>query len=147
MVLTISKQIDISLPIGKVFDFISYYPNDIKWRDGVLEMKQLPQGKTEMGSETFETIKFMGRKLVVKAKVVEFDMNKRLSFKSVSAPIETWGFREVRDLGNGKTEMKYELSANLTGLYKLFSSSIEKMFSKRIENDLLKLKSILQNDY
>ena len=142
--LTISKQIIISQSIEKIFSYISNYTNDVYWRDGVIEMKQIPDGKISVGTETFETIKFMGKKLLVKAKVTEYEINKRSAFKSVDAPIKTWGYREVKDAGIGTVEVVYSLSANLTGIYSLFNNSIKKMYTKRIDTDLKKLKSILE---
>jgi hypothetical protein len=55
------------------------------------------------------------------------------------------GFRKVEDEKNNTAKFTYSLSAELTGLYKLFTSSIIKMYDKRIEGDLIKLKTILEN--
>lgn len=141
----IEKNIVISASKEKVFSFISDYTNDIQWREGVLEMKQEPTHKTDVGTVTFETIRFMGRKLIVKAKVIEYILNEKVSFKTVDAPMNIEGFRKVEDDKNSKTKFTYSLSAELTGLYKLFTSSIIKMYDKRIEGDLIRLKTILEN--
>lgn len=143
--ITIEKNIIISASKEKVFSFISDYTNDTQWRDGVLEMKQEPTQKTDVGTITFETIKFMGRKLIVKAKVVEYIPNEKVSFKTLTAPMNIEGFRKVEDDKNNTTKFTYSLSAELTGLYKLFTSSIIKMYDKRIEGDLINLKTILEN--
>ena len=143
---TITKSIIIQLSKEKVFTFISDYSNDVKWRDGVLEMKQVPADRTNIGTETFETIKFMGRKITVKAMVIEYIPNEKVSFRTVSAPMATEGYRKVEDYENMAVKFTYSLSAELTGIYKLFSSSIIKMYSKRIEGDLITLKNILENN-
>jgi hypothetical protein len=143
--ITIEKNIIISVSKEKVFSFISDYTNDTQWRDGVLEMKQEPTHKTDVGTITFETIKFMGRKLIVKAKVAEYIPNEKVSFKTLTAPMNIEGFRKVGADKNNTTKFTYSLSAELTGLYKLFTSSIIKMYDKRIEGDLNKLKTILEN--
>jgi hypothetical protein len=143
--ITIEKSIIISVSKEKVFSFISDFANDTKWRDGVLEMKQEPTHKTDVGTMTFETIKFMGRKLIVTAKVIEYIPNEKVSFKTVTAPMNVEGFRKVEDEKNNTAKFTYSLSAEFTGLYKLFTSSIIKMYDKRIEGDLIKLKTILEN--
>ncbi len=143
--ITLTKNVFINLPKEKVFSFVSDYRNDPKWRSGVLKMTQEPDEETKFGTKTFETIKFIGRKLIVKAEVSEFQLNKKVKFKTLSAPMKLEGFREVSDFEKEKTDFTYSLSAELTGIYKMFKSSIEKMYGKRIESDLLKLKKILED--
>lgn len=141
----ITESITIDASREKIFSFVSDYRNDVKWRQGVLGMRQVPDGKTAAGTETFETIKFMGRKMEVKAEVTELIPDSKVSFRTVAAPMNISGFRKVESMQKDKTSFTYSLNAELTGFYKFFSSSIEKSYRKRIKGDLFQLKALMEN--
>lgn len=141
----LSESILIDCCLEDVFRFISNYKNDTKWRGGVIEMLQFPEYNTFVGTKTIETIKLFGQKQFVYAEVCEFENNKKVSFGTTESLIKVKGSRELcRE--NSYTKFTYSLSAELTGVYKLFAGLIKKHYRKRVLNDLLKIKNLLEEN-
>jgi len=141
--ITITETILVDCSLEDVFKFISNYKNDTKWRGGVIEMHQFPDYNTFVGTTTIETIKLFGQKYFISAEVYEYENNKKISFRTTDGLFKVTGCREV-NRENGKTKFTYSLSAELTGVYKLFSNPIKNSYKKRIMRDLNKLKQILE---
>lgn len=140
---TITQSILIDCSLEDVFKFISNYKNDTRWRGGVIEMLQFPDYNTFVGTTTIETIKLFGQKHFISAEVYEYENNRKVSFRTTDGLFKVKGYREVKR-ENNKTNFTYSLSAELTGVYKLFSNPIKNSYEKRIIGDLNKLKQILE---
>ncbi|NJO92995.1 MAG: hypothetical protein HC831_31565 [Chloroflexia bacterium] len=141
----LSESILIDCCLEDVFRFISNYKNDTKWRGSVIEMLQFPEYNTFAGTKTIETIKLFGQKQFVYAEVCEFENNKKVSFMTTESLIKVKGSREV-SRENSYTKFTYSLSAELTGVYKLFAGLIKNHYRKRVLNDLIKIKSLLEEN-
>ncbi|MBU2494153.1 MAG: SRPBCC family protein [Bacteroidetes bacterium] len=140
---TIIKSILIDCPLEEVFMFVSKYKNDTIWRKDVIEMLQFPDYSTFVGTTTIETIKIFGIKHFVSAEVYEYERNKKVSFRTTDAPFTVNGYRDVRR-EKDKTKFTYALNAELKGIYKMFAGFIVYHLRKRISNDLVRLKQILE---
>ena len=143
--LTVAKSILIDCSLEEVFEFISNFKNDTQWRKGVIEMLQFPDYGVFVGATTIETIKLFGQRHFISAEIIEFEKNNKVSFKTTDGIFEVAGYRKV-ERENNKTKFTYSLSANLKGIYKMFSKIIKINYEKRIEKDLRKLKSILERN-
>ncbi|QQS35621.1 MAG: SRPBCC family protein [Ignavibacteriales bacterium] len=143
---TIKDEIMINAPANFVFGFISDYSNDVKWREGVIDMKCSTRDNIFIGTRTRETMKMLGRNFITVARVTEYSPYNRIAFRSVVSEVPVNGYRELKDV-NGSTNFTYSLSLELRGVYKLFSPFIVSMYSKRVKRDLEKLKMILDEEY
>jgi len=141
----LSQSILIECCLEDVFKFVSNYKNDVKWRGGVIEMLQFPDYNTSVGTTTIETIKLFGQKQFISAEIYEYENNKKVSFRTTESLFKVKGSREV-SRENGYTKFTYSLSAELTGVYKLFAGLIKNNYSKRVLNDLKKVKSLLEEN-
>lgn len=141
----LSESILIDCCLEDVFKFVSNYTNDVKWRGGVIEMLQFPDYNTSIGTKTIETIKLFGQKQFISAEIYEYENNKKVSFRTTEGLFKVKGSREVSK-ENNYTKFTYSLSAELTGVYKLFAGLIKNNYSKRVLNDLKKLKNLLEEN-
>ena len=143
--ITIINSVLIDCPLEEVFIYVSKYKNDAKWRKGVIEMLQFPDYNTFAGATTIETIKFFGQKYLISAEIYEYEKNRKVSFRTTDSLFNVSGSREVcRE--NNKTRFSYSLQIELEGFYKLFSKLIKQSFEKRVKQDLIKLKHILDEN-
>ncbi|MEO8399469.1 MAG: SRPBCC family protein [Ignavibacteriaceae bacterium] len=140
--IALQKSILIDRAKEDVFSFVSNYKNDPKWRTGVIEMNQEPL-KTKIGTITNETVRFLGFKIIFPAEITEYYNNFKVSFRTTAGPFESFGFREVMP-EEGWTNFTYSLSSNLKGIYKIFSLFLQRIYNRRMEKDLKKLKAILE---
>ncbi|MBZ0281542.1 MAG: SRPBCC family protein [Anaerolineae bacterium] len=139
----VQGSIMIGLPAEAVFAYISNYENDPQWRAGVTRMDQSPKGAAQLGTVTREVLKAMGRANETLAKVVEYEPNRKIAFKSFRAEVPVDGWRAVESVEGG-THFTYYLHMDLSGMYGLMSPIILWMFQTRLEGDLKTLKSVLE---
>jgi hypothetical protein len=143
---TMTDEIMINASRDFVFNFVSDYANDVKWREGVIDMKCSTKANIFVGTRTKETMKFLGKSYNTIARVTEFTPFHIIAFRSVSGKLPVHGFRKVEDIA-GYTRFIYSLTIEFKGLSKISSPVIVWFYKKRIKRDLLKLKSILESDY
>lgn len=141
---TIIEEIMIYREPQTVFQFVCDYTNDVKWRSGVIAMKQSTCGFTEKGTVTRETIKMLGRKFTNLAKITGCEENKRISFKVIKGIEGVSGYRSVYEIANNCTGFIYSISISPKGIFKFIMPLIQKSFRKRISKDLRKLKELLE---
>lgn len=139
----VQGSIIINLPVEHVFAYISRYENDPQWRVGVVRMDQSPKGAAQLGTVTREVLKAMGRTNETLAKVVEYEPNSKIAFKSFRAEVPVDGWRAVEAVEGG-TRFTYALHMDLNGMYGLVSPIILWMFQTRLDNDLKSLKTVLE---
>jgi hypothetical protein len=144
---TIIEEIMIFQKPDVVFRFISDYSNDIKWRNGVVEMKQSTNGFTEKGTVTREKIKLLGQKWSNVAKIIEYQENKKVSFRVIKGIEGVSGFRSVYEISKNCTGFIYALKINPQGIFKFITPFIQNTFRKRVRKDLQKLKHILEQKH
>jgi len=141
---TIVEEIMIYRDPQTVFQYVCDYTNDVKWRSGVIEMKQSTSGFTEAGTVTRETIKLFGLKWINIAKITGCEENKRINFKIVKGIEGVSGYRSVYEIANNCTGLIYSISIIPKGIFKVITPLIQKSFRKRIRKDLRSLKQLLE---
>lgn len=141
--ITITEQIAIDCSRPELFNFISNYENDTKWRSGVIEMRQSTKGFTKKGTVTRESIKIFGFNSKNLAQVTEFEDNTKLSFKVLKGFTGIFGHRLIREQ-NGSLVFEYSLSFDLQGAMLFLMKLSKASYRSRIRKDLKKLKKIIE---
>ena len=139
---TISDSIVINRPPGEVFAFAGNYENDPQWRAGVSEMRHDPPGQAQVGTKTYEVMRFMGRNAITFAEVVEYEIGSKAAFRTTSGAFSASGYRLVEAEGMG-TRFTYHAEAKLSGLLALLAPLLVGSFRRRLRADLERLKGIL----
>ena len=141
--ITVQKSILINRPREEVFDFISNFENDSKWRIDKIEMKK-DESKTSLKEIRNYSVRFMNWTVSVPTKITEFNRNKRVAFQSTNNQLILNGFRHVVSLKNN-TKLTYSLSAEFKGMFKFLSAFIKRIYAARVTRELEKLKNVLEN--
>jgi hypothetical protein len=143
---TMIDDIVIESPKDFVFKFIADYTNDIKWREGVIEMECSTKENISVGTNTRETMKLWGKTYTTIARVTEYAPYNKIAFRSITGKIPIHGYRLVESAG-GYSRFIYSLTIEFKGLSLLLAPLMIRMYKKKIRRDLLKLKSILEPEY
>lgn len=141
--ISIVRSVHIAWAPAEVYTFVCNYRNDPLWRQGVSAMRQQPEGPATVGTRTEEHLRALGRRMVVHAQVTHCEPGARLEFRSTVAPLQASGFRAV-SAERGGTCFTYGLQVELTGLYRLFAGPLARSYGRRIEQDLTRLKALLE---
>jgi len=114
------RSIVIDRPIDEVFAFFTNAANDKKWRPAVKEIE--PQGPPAVGSTIHQIIAGPGgRRIPADIEVTGYEPTSLYAFKVTAGPVRPIG--EYRfGLAHSGTEVTFSLSAQVTGLKKLFMS-------------------------
>ena len=142
---SVTENILIDRPTEEVFAFIGNYENDPKWRAGVFEMRHDPPGEAQVGTKTREVMRFMGRRTVNCAEVVEYEVGHKTAFSTIAGPISASGYRLTEREGK-PTRFTYHAHSELSGLYQLLSPLIVWAFRRRVQTDLARLKTLLETN-
>lgn len=134
----------INRPVEEVFDYIIDPTKESEWQEGVIEAGY-SQGSSEpgVGAEMFEKRKFMGRDMVSKVKVTEFEANKKFVGKVVEGPVPfeiTQTFQPV----DGGTKVTIVLEGEPGGFFKLAKGPVQKQVQSQIVADFERAKKILE---
>jgi uncharacterized membrane protein len=141
--ITVQKSILINRPREEVFNFISNFENDSKWRIDKIEMKK-DESKTSLKEIRNYSVRFMNWTVSVPTKITEYNRNKRVAFQSTNNQLILNGFRHVVSLKNN-TKLTYSLSAEFKGMFKFLSAFIKRIYAARVTRELEKLKNVLEN--
>ena len=149
--ISITESIGIDKPHTTVFAYACDYRNDPVWRSGVMDMRLEPVGPSRLGSKTHETLRFLFRSMVTEGEVTEFGADRRIAFRSTSGPMTVSGYREVvaRDDGGSfddGTTFTFHLEGTPTGPDALFAPIVERLFRRRVREDLRRLKLVLERE-
>ena len=113
---TIQTQIEINVPVERVFEFYTN-PDNIKesWpSDIVKESENVSGQKSEEGSEMKVTGQYMGKKDEMTLQVVEKEQNKRLVTKQTEGPFQRWdSIQEFQSSGNNSTKVNHTINYEL----------------------------------
>ena len=141
--MTASVVIDCSP--GQAFAYVSDYRNDPRWRSGVEEMRQDPDGPTGAGTRTIERMRFQGRIRETEARVVEFDPPHRVGFRTTSGYFTASGHRAVT-AEEGGARVEYHVLATLSPWLRPLTPIIRAAFARRLAKDLKSLQALLETE-
>ena len=80
----IIDSIIIDCPVEEVWRFVSDPGNDPKWYQGSMEVRQISEGPTAVGTTLEAVIQFRGRSLLAGARCIVLNTNKEVTWKSTS---------------------------------------------------------------
>ncbi len=136
----IVDSIRIEESAANVLAFVTDYDNDVRWREGVLEMRA--RGPVTAGTATYEKLTFLGSTYVTEGVVTE-KTDRRLAFHGESDSVEARGYREVVADGDGAV-VTYALDLRPKGALKLVFPLLRRLYAARVRRDLQRLKATLE---
>jgi uncharacterized protein YndB with AHSA1/START domain len=115
------RTLVISRPVSAVFAFFTDPRNDRKWRTHVKEIEA--QGAPAVGARIHQVIAGPGgRGIPADIEITGYEPDARYAFAVVAGPVRPQGEFRFAQTAEGATEVTLSLSAELTGLKKLFMS-------------------------
>jgi uncharacterized membrane protein len=90
--ITVDESVVIKRPVEEVFGFLTDHRNDIRWQDGLLEVRLTPDGPVGVGTRVTEVRKFMGRRIETTGEITEFTPNVKSARKTLEGPMDVSGY-------------------------------------------------------
>ena len=139
----VESSIVINRPPEEVFAFLSDKDNDPLWQSGVVEASKTSEGPWAVGSTGRNVNRFLGRQIESTWEITEYELNKKVSFKSTSGPMPYQGSWTLEPVENG-TRYTVVFYAEIGGLFKLAEPLVLGMAKRQMETDLGNVKDLLE---
>lgn len=141
--IVIQRNIHIRRPLEMVFNFVSNFRYDEQWRAGVIAIDQQPAAAPRVGTRINETLEIVGGINHLRAEIMTYEPNRKIGFQCIEADLPMRGFRLVEATSIG-ARFTYQVEIELSGKYKCLESLISGNLTKRVEEDLRRLKFLLE---
>jgi uncharacterized protein YndB with AHSA1/START domain len=139
----VERSVVINKPVAVVFAFASDNANTAKWQGGVESV--IPDGPPNVvGSKYTEVRKFMGQEMKSTLEVTAYELNVKWGAKVLKGPVPFEVTVTFEDVG-GATKMTSHLAGEPKGFFKVAEGMLKGQMEKSLEEDGLRLKSILES--
>jgi uncharacterized protein YndB with AHSA1/START domain len=137
----------IDRPVEEVWSFVSDPANDPKWYQGTMEVKQISERPTALGT-TFEAVlHFRGRSLVAGARCIVLNPNKEVTWKFTSGlkkrSTDSWRMEPIDETSTRLTRV-FDLSVN--GFWRLNQPIVARGTKRAHEAEIHNVKRILEGE-
>lgn len=133
-------------PVKQVFDFVSQPENDFQWQYGTLASARLSENIDNRLGTFFRSLgHLLGRRNLSTFEVVDYELNKKYGFKSLSGPFysqTTYTFTTE----NGGTRINISIRAHVVNFHQVSERSMEKLIKEQLTENLALLKKLLETN-
>ncbi len=140
-----SANVLINRPRSEVFDFISDFENDWKWRTNLFEshsnLSKIPADEPDMKHR----IRLWGVQLNAKQEITLLRENAQISRKIKSALISIQESRTVEDISDNKTIFSLTYQVKFTGIYRVISPLVLREHRYHLQQSMEWLKELLES--
>lgn len=141
---TAGMTITIDRPIDDVFRVLTTPEDTPKWSSSAVEEALTSPGPVGVGSTRRAVVRsFGGRTTTNEAMVTEFEPNRRVAMRSISAPVPfeaAWSFTGVP----GGTRVDWTWSFEFTRAMRAFGPAFAAYFRRSLQKDLDRLKRMME---
>lgn len=133
----------INRPVEEVFAVMSNAENNLKWQSGTIEAEKTSDGPIGVGTTWRTVSRFLGRRIESESEFTEYELNRKLGFKSKSGPIQ-FEVRMTFERVEGGTRINTKFEAEIGGFFKLAEPLVVSMGKRQLEGDLANLKDLME---
>ncbi len=133
----------INRPLNEVFDFVVDPSKEPEWQDGVIEAGFSPGSAPGVGAEVFEKRKFMGREMVSKFQVTQYEANKIFVGKVTEGPVK-FEVSQTFEAVDGGTKVSISIQGEPGGFFKLAEGMVKKQLQSQLASDFERAKKMLE---
>ena len=134
----------INRPVHEVFAFVSDHRNDVRWQDGLLEVRVTPDGPVGLGSQVVEVRKFMGRRIESTGVITEYIPNQKSARKTVAGPADVQGYVACAAVEGG-TRVTQHMEMRSAGFFAVAEPLMAGGLRRSLEKNFGDLKDLLES--
>jgi len=135
----------IDRPLKDVFAFVSNLNNLPKWNSAVVDLQQITPGPVNVGTKFKSVGEMMGRRIEGEVQVASYEPESQTGFKMNAGPIEMNVTIVFKTVGTG-TKVSLNAQGNPAGVFRLAEGMMAGRVKSLMEENLARLKSILEKD-
>jgi uncharacterized membrane protein len=137
-------SIIIHKPVSEVFDYVSDVHNGPQWQTGLLEVHPVTDGPGGVGTRFTSVRKFMGRSMESDIEFTAYELNRKMSIKSVSgnSPFkQTFLFESTAD----GTRLTSRFELHMGGIMALAEPLMASSVRRELAADFSRLKEVIES--
>ena len=139
----LEASITIHRPIEEVFAYVVDPNTAAKWQGSVVEAALTSDGPIGVGSTYRYVIQVMGRRLDTRSQITVYEPPKKFAWKGTSGPFPLSGAFACESV-EGDSRATQTLDAEPGGFFKIAEPLLMRQQQTQLENDLKKLKELLE---
>jgi uncharacterized membrane protein len=140
--ITVEKSVQINKPVADVFAYVTDYVNTTKWQGGV-ESVEVEGDANAVGGKYTEVRKFLGREMKTTLEITVFEPNAKWAAKALSGPVP-YEATTTFEASNGGTKVTTHVDGEPSGFFKMAQGAVQKQLDKSLEEDMQRLKEMLE---
>jgi uncharacterized membrane protein len=140
----VDESVVIQRPVEEVFAFLTDHRNDIRWQDGLLEVRLTPDGPVGVGTHVAEVRKFLGRRIESTGVITEFVPNVKSARKTVAGPMDVSGYMAFEPVGEG-TKVTQHMEMHTRGFMALADALVGGSLRRALAAGLGDVKALLES--
>jgi carbon monoxide dehydrogenase subunit G len=133
----------IDRPVHDVFMFIANPGNMSKWNSAVVSLEQITPGDVGVGTKFKSVGEMMGRRIEGEMQVVTFEPDSKFGFQMNAGPVQVNVTLTFKTVGTG-TKLNLNAQGNPGGMFKLAEPVMAGRVKSMMEENLARLKSVLE---
>jgi carbon monoxide dehydrogenase subunit G len=133
----------IDCPMKDVFLFVSNPNNMSKWNSAIVSLEQVMPGAVSVGTKFKSVGEMMGRRIEGEMQVTAYEPDTKCGFQVNAGPMQVNLTFMLKPVGTG-TKVNLNAQGNPAGFFKLAESMMAGRVKSMMEENLARLKSILE---
>jgi len=133
----------INQPVEKVFAYVTNWDNDTRWQSDLLESQQTSKGPLGVGTTGRRVQRFLGRRFESTNEITEYELNRKVGFRSTSGPIRYDGSYTFESVEGG-TKFTWATRAETQGFFKITDAIGARMYKRQVDANLKNLKDLIE---
>lgn len=141
---TIEENVTINRPVEEVFAFMADNRNDVRWQDGLLEVRVTPDGPLGAGTQVIEVRKWLGRRLESTRLITEFIPNVKVASETTDGPVGVKGSLVFEPVEGG-TKVTQHMEMQTRGFFAVADPLAAGSVQRSLQVALGEAKDLLEN--
>ena len=133
----------IDKPVKDVFAFVANPNNMSKWNSAVVSLQQITPGAVGVGTKFKSVGEAMGRRIEGELQVVSYEPDTKCGFQLQTGPMQMNLTMSFKTVGTG-TKLSLNAQGNPAGVFKLAEGMLAGRVKSMMEENLARLKSVLE---
>jgi carbon monoxide dehydrogenase subunit G len=133
----------IDKPVKDVFAFVTNPNNMAKWNSAVVSMQQITPGAVGVGTKFKNVGEMLGRRIEGEMQVVAFEPDSKYGFQMNAGPMQVNVVLTFKTVGTG-TKINLNAQGNPAGVFKLAEGVMQGRVKSMMEENLARLKAVLE---
>jgi uncharacterized protein YndB with AHSA1/START domain len=125
-----TNTVEIARPPAEVFAFLADGTNDLRWREGVLDVVR--KSGTGVGTIYEQGVKGpFGKRVAADYEITAYEPGRRIGFRAIAGPVRPEGSYELEHVDGG-TRVTFSLRCSPSGLTKLMTPMVAKTMRSEV---------------